>query len=290
VPEEEARYYESEFQQGRILVTVKADGRMTEAQGILHRYGAYDMEHPEGMTATTGTTGMTTGTPTGRPTAEGTDRIQLHEEQLHARTRPVETGEVKVTKDVVAEEQSIDVPVRREEVYIERQPVDRPATGADFQREEIRVPVREEQVQVDKTAVVREEIEVGKRPVQETEHVSDTVRREEAHIERSGDVPVHGMQSWEQMSPQYRQHWQTRYGTSGGRWEDYEPGYRYGYEMAHDPRYQGREWGAVEPDLRRDWSSWGQRHGYHYGESDWERFKDRVRESWDEARGERRAA
>ncbi len=52
--------------------------------------------------------------------------------------------------------------------------------------------VREEQVTVEKQPVVREEVAMGKRPVQETKQVSDTVRREEAHVEQEGDVNVQG--------------------------------------------------------------------------------------------------
>ncbi len=48
----------------------------------------------------------------------------------------------------------------------------------------------EEEVDVQKRAVVREEISVGKREVQETRNVSDTVRREEARIESEGDVAI----------------------------------------------------------------------------------------------------
>ncbi len=44
VPEEEARYYEREFQAGRPIVAVKADGRYQEALAILRRGGAYDLE------------------------------------------------------------------------------------------------------------------------------------------------------------------------------------------------------------------------------------------------------
>jgi hypothetical protein len=44
VPEEEAHYYEREFQAGRILVTVRSDGRRDEAVAILRRHGAYDVE------------------------------------------------------------------------------------------------------------------------------------------------------------------------------------------------------------------------------------------------------
>jgi stress response protein YsnF len=38
--------------------------------------------------------------------------------------------------------------------------------------------------------VVTGEVAIGKRQVQETQRVSDTVQREEAHLERSGDVNV----------------------------------------------------------------------------------------------------
>ena len=44
VPEEEARYYDEEFQAGRTLVTVKANARYQEAAAILRRHEAYDVE------------------------------------------------------------------------------------------------------------------------------------------------------------------------------------------------------------------------------------------------------
>jgi hypothetical protein len=99
-----------------------------------------------------------------------------------------------------------------------------------------------------------------------------------------------GVRSWTDMSPEYRQRWQTRYGTSGGRFEDYEPYYRYGYEMSSDPRYQNREWNDVESDLNRDYGTWARTHGYGADENAWERFKGSVQDSWDSARGRRRAA
>jgi stress response protein YsnF len=44
----------------------------------------------------------------------------------------------------------------------------------------------EEEVRVEKTPVVREEVSLKKRQVQDTERVSETVRREEARIDQSG--------------------------------------------------------------------------------------------------------
>ena len=85
--------------------------------------------------------------------------------------------------------------MNREEVYIERHPAsgevpaDRPIGE---QSETYRVPVSEERVDVEKQPVVREELGIGKRTTQDTEQVKDTVRREEAHVERTGDVNVQG--------------------------------------------------------------------------------------------------
>jgi len=92
----------------------------------------------------------------------------------------------------------MEVPVTREEVVIERHPVDRrPADRADFRAEgeTIRVPVTEERVSVEKTPMVTEEVTVGTRAVQDTEHVAATVRREEAHVERRGDTDT-GSSDW----------------------------------------------------------------------------------------------
>jgi stress response protein YsnF len=65
-----------------------------------------------------------------------------------------------------------------------------PAEGAIDQGEEIRIPLMEENVRVEKTPVVREEVSARKRQVQDTERVSETVRREEARIESQGDARV----------------------------------------------------------------------------------------------------
>ncbi len=47
VPEDQARRFEQEVHRGRILVTVRAAGRETEARAILRRHGAIDVSEPE---------------------------------------------------------------------------------------------------------------------------------------------------------------------------------------------------------------------------------------------------
>lgn len=126
--------------------------------------------------------------------------LKLREEQLRAEKERVQSGEVQLHKDVVTEQKSINVPVTHEEVVIERHPVSggQVDDAAPIQEgETIRVPVSEEQVNVTKTPKVTGEVTVGKRAVQENQQVSDTVRREEARLDRSGDVPVQGdNQDW----------------------------------------------------------------------------------------------
>ena len=121
------------------------------------------------------------------------DTLRLREEELQAHKTSVETGRVQLGKEVVEEQRTMEVPVTREEVTIERHPVDRRPSDKPIdstESENIRVPVREEQVEVGKQAVVYEEVGIGKRATQETQEVSDTVRREELRIDKEGDVEV----------------------------------------------------------------------------------------------------
>jgi len=192
---EDATYYEGEMKAGRYVVTVHADGRIDEAWRIMHQYGAFNRQYPRAgaATSTSGSTATSAHRMTGEATREtaGERTMKLHEEQLHARKQPVETGEVRVRKDVVTEHQTIDVPVQREEVVIERRPASGTASSSDIQPgQEVRIPVKEEQVRVEKETVTKEEVHVGKRQVQDTKRVSGDVRKEEVKVEQKGNVDV----------------------------------------------------------------------------------------------------
>lgn len=126
-----------------------------------------------------------------RADAPGHDeqRLTLSEEELEARKRVREAGEVTVRKEVVTEHRRIDVPVTREEVEIERTPASASsAPGSDaFEEKTIRVPVREEEVEVTKRPRVREEVRVSRTARQQEQRVEGDVRREEARVERSDE-------------------------------------------------------------------------------------------------------
>ena len=184
VPQDEADYYQHELDTGRAVVLVESYGHQQQARAILHRYGAYDAR-------------------THSPQAESERIIPVREEVLQAHKQLVVTGEVVIRKEIITEEKTITVPITREELVIERrpgsgellaQPVSEDETFEEALRDggTLRIVVREEQVRVEKYPVVKEEIFISKRQIQETRHISDTVKREEASLERLGNVNIHG--------------------------------------------------------------------------------------------------
>ncbi|GLV58465.1 hypothetical protein KDH_52960 [Dictyobacter sp. S3.2.2.5] len=50
VPEEQAHYYDEEYKSGKIVVSIRPDGRDSEVQDILTRSGAYNYEQREPVT------------------------------------------------------------------------------------------------------------------------------------------------------------------------------------------------------------------------------------------------
>lgn len=199
VPKEEAEYYEREVKSGRTLVTVRSDGRYDHAQRILREHGAYDIETGAAAARTQTNMGVIDQRPVDNAVADrparGQQTVQLREEELQARKTSVEAGQVTVGKDILEERKTLEVPVRREQAYIERRAVNRPAdrpieAGAN---QTIEVPIREEEVDVTKQPVVYEEVGVGKRQFVENERVSDTVRRERLRVDTEGDVNVSGV-------------------------------------------------------------------------------------------------
>lgn len=149
-------------------------------------------------TAQAGETGATSGTAaagfgTQRDRVEHTGEhvaVPVQHEELDIVKRDRQAGEVRVEKHVVAEEKEVDVPVRRERVKVERRTVEpgRPSVNAKFEDESVVVPLRAEEVEVHKRPVVTEEVVIRKEAIEETERVSETVRREDVDVRTDGQV------------------------------------------------------------------------------------------------------
>jgi uncharacterized protein (TIGR02271 family) len=160
---------------GAALLTVGSLDDSGEA--IIQQYGGRERD-------------ATPGTSYGRTGSDDEGRLRLHEERLSVNKQQVNEGEVRVGKRVVTEHQEIDVPVYREEVYVERRPVDASDDGATIggDTQEVRIPVTHEEVQVEKRPVTTEEIVIGKRRVEEKQTVGADVRKERAQFDSDVDI------------------------------------------------------------------------------------------------------
>ncbi|GAA5514865.1 uncharacterized protein DR_1314 [Deinococcus carri] len=120
------------------------------------------------------------------------DRLQLLEERLVVNKDRIRAGSVEIGKHVETRQETVNVPLQREEVIIERHPVTdaRPVDGAVLgaASETVRVDLEAERANVQKQAYVTEEVEIGKRTVTETQAVTDTVGREVLDVNKTGEV------------------------------------------------------------------------------------------------------
>ncbi|MFI8596192.1 PRC and DUF2382 domain-containing protein [Rothia koreensis] len=133
---------------------------------------------------------------TGRHGASDND-VVAHEERLAAtdQTERRETGQVRLRKHVTTDTETVEVPVRREEVQVERTKIDpdspeahQPVDGKEFgQDEEVSVTAYEERPVVDTETVATERVHVGKQSHEETETVSGEVRKEEIEVDEEGN-------------------------------------------------------------------------------------------------------
>jgi uncharacterized protein (TIGR02271 family) len=119
---------------------------------------------------------------------EGDLRVQRSEEELRAGVREREAGRVNVRKSVRTEREMVRVPKRREEVEIERVPVEGEAreasraTEADIGEDEVVLQVFEEEIVVTKRVVLKEEIRLRKRVAWDEEVVEVDLRKEEVEV------------------------------------------------------------------------------------------------------------
>jgi uncharacterized protein (TIGR02271 family) len=121
-----------------------------------------------------------------RPEHAGRQALTRSEEELKVDTKQVPRGQAGVRKRVVTEQQHRTVPVEREELRVQREPIP-PGEGdrdAEMSADERTIELREEQPVVDKQVVPKERVRIGKEVVRDQEHVSEPVRKEQVEVEQ----------------------------------------------------------------------------------------------------------
>ncbi|HEV3504523.1 MAG TPA: PRC and DUF2382 domain-containing protein [Actinomycetes bacterium] len=178
------------------------DGHLSEAeeQELWRHYG---LEYGTGYAAA-GTTGdldtddtdrdgvydRVQDTAVGRDTSGPTtdDAMTRSEEELRVGTTSRERGRARLRKYVTTETQQVTVPVQREEVRVEREPITEANLGAAtdgpaISEEEHEVTLREEEPVVEKRAVPKERVRLDTETVTEERQVAEEVRKEQIEVE-----------------------------------------------------------------------------------------------------------
>jgi len=165
-----------------------SEGHLSEdEEGTLHSYyGIGESDTTSYDTTADRQDDDTVGHDTSGPNTDSA--MTRSEEQLHVGTETRETGRARLRKYIVTENVTKTVPVSREEVRIEREPItdanrDDATSGADLTTEEHDVVLNEERVVVDKETVPVERVRVDKDTVTEEQHVDETVRKEQVELE-----------------------------------------------------------------------------------------------------------
>lgn len=164
--------------------SVDPDGELSQQEEAeLYRHYGIDFSESRSGSGLPEATSPATGDAPGRD-----DAMTRSEEELRVGTAERERGRVRLKKYVVTEDVQQTVPVRREEVRVEREPitdenVDEAASGAEISEAEHEVTLMEEEPVVEKRTVPKERVRLEKDVETDEEQVSEQVRRERVEVE-----------------------------------------------------------------------------------------------------------
>jgi uncharacterized protein (TIGR02271 family) len=179
---------------------MEADGSLSqddEAELYRH-YGLDYSEHRSDSGLPAGTVDDTQDDTVGRDTSGPTtdQAMTRSEEELRVGTQTRERGRARLRKHVTTEHQQVTVPVQREEVRVERQPItdanlDAATSGPDISEEEHEVTLHEETPVVEKRAVPKERVRLDTETVTDQRQISEEVRKEQIQVDSDQDQHRH---------------------------------------------------------------------------------------------------
>ena len=184
-------------QQVKDAPNAEADGELSQEEEAA-LYSHYGLDYSEarsdsGLPGGRGGRRRSDREPVGRDTSGPTtdDAMTRSEEELRVGKDSRERGRARLRKYVVTEQVEKTVPVQREEVRLEREPitdanVGDATDGPAISEEEHEVTLHEEEVVTEKRAVPKERVRMDKQTVTEDQTVSEQVRKEQ--IEAEGDT------------------------------------------------------------------------------------------------------
>ncbi len=185
--EQAHNHYATGVNEGRALVAVTVnDPQAAEVADLLTQHGAREIEGEYASTGT-GVAAAPAYNATSATEIAGETAIPIVEEQLVVGKREVNRGGVRIYSHVTERPVEAAVVLREETINVERRPVNRPATAADFTAGSgavVELTATGEEAVIGKTSRVVEEVLVGKQSSEHTEAVHDTVRKTEVEVEK----------------------------------------------------------------------------------------------------------
>lgn len=255
--DDDVHYTEFARRGGTLVVVNCPENQVDRVIEIMRRHNPVDLNRrieewrSSGWTQQSPTTGQTTSATrtnvregerqTGGSTRnleQGEAVLPVIEEQINISKRQKEAGGVRIHQRVTERPVEEQVQLHEERVNVERRPVDRAVQPGDLRDQTIEAREYREEAVVSKTARVVEEVVVNKEARDRTETVRDSVKRTDVDVERIDS---------------------------------------FASEYASNDQYRGKDWTAVESNLRTDYER-------RNPGSRWDDVKDRVRASYDRAR------
>ncbi|NVO86079.1 DUF2382 domain-containing protein [Hymenobacter terrestris] len=185
-----ANLYSHAARNSHSMVTVhcKTADHAQKAAEILDNVGAIDVNEKAGKTGYKGNASADTST-----TGNNEMSAKVMEEKLQVGKQVEQTGGARLRSRIIERPVEASVRLREEHVNVERTPVNRPATDADFnafKEGEIEVTERAERAVVGKEARVIEEVTLGKNVTEREQTIHETVRKTEVDVEQLGTKDV----------------------------------------------------------------------------------------------------
>ncbi|WP_019947555.1 YsnF/AvaK domain-containing protein [Hymenobacter aerophilus] len=198
--DDDANRYSHVARNSNSMVTVhcKTADHAHKAAEILDRAGAINVDEKAAQTGYQGAASANAMTGNAANTGNNEVSAKVIEEKLNVGKRVEETGGARLRSRIVERPVEASVRLREEHVNVERTPVNRPATEADFnafKEGEVEVTERAERAVVGKEARVVEEVTLGKEVTEREETIRDTVRKTEVDVEQLGTKDVRNDQN-----------------------------------------------------------------------------------------------
>lgn len=268
IPQPDVDVYLKGVEEGGTIITANvSDTSVERAAGILSSFqmvnikqraasmqGAYELIDP----------------------AENENVLEVIEEDLEVGTEEIERGRMRIYTVIKEREVEQDVRLRDETLKVSRRPVNRRVSiNPDmFKQKSYEMVEIDEIAKVQKTARVVEEVSLGKEVVENIQTIKETLRRQDVEVEE-----VKSVRSFDEYDTDFRSFYNTNLTNSNVTYEELQPAFKYGYQLAKNEPFRSSPWSAVEADAQKIWEN--------KNPGTWEQNRAVVKYAWEKVRSER---